>query len=449
MHRRAILTAALLVLTTLRAAAAATGEAAALIHQATPESVGFSNERLKRLDVATERAISSGEYAGAVILAARHGKVIYFRSHGHQDLHSGSLMKPDTIFRIFSMTKAVTAAAMMILYEEGRWSQQDPISKFIPQFAGLKVYQGVDPASRMLLEEPQHPPTMHELMTMTAGFSYGLDSNPAERLYRDSQDRNIFWSGSLSALIERLAAAPLLYQPGTRWMYSVSADVQGYIIKRLSGLTFPDFLAQRLFRPLRMTDTDFFVPAEKHSRLATLYKMSDQGQLRVTEEAKAFGYDFDKPPALPTGGGGLVSTAVDFYRFAQMLSNGGELDGVRILGPQTVKLIISNHLSAALMPEFRGGGYEFNKPRRGVGYGYNGAVIVDPGEADMPLGKGSYLWDGAAGTWFWIDPTNDIVCVGMAQRWGWGIQRNTAGLPTSLEQLTMATLYQALLRPDL
>ena len=414
---------------------------------ATPESVGFSSERLKRLDAVMQRLVDEKEYAGGGTLVARHGKVIHFAALGKKDLASAAPLEKDSIFRIFSMTKPVTAAAMMTLYEEGKWSPQDPISKFVPQFAGLKVYKGVDSVGRMMLEDPVHPPTMRELMTMTAGFGYGGDSTPADKLYQDDQGRSIFLSGSLQAMIDRLAKAPLLYQPSSRWMYSLSVDIQGYIIEKLSGMTLPEFMKKRLFEPLGMKDTDFYVPSDKRNRFVTLYKMDDKDEL-VSADVASFGYNFDHEPSLPAGGGGLVSTAADYFRLAQMLLNGGELDGARILGPQTVKLMTSNHLPDSLMGEFQGGGNMFNHPRAGLGYGFDGAAITDTGQADVPIGKGSYLWDGAAGTWFWIDPTYDIVVVGMVQRLGWWAKGNVMGAPPYAEQLCMAATYQALMTPD-
>jgi CubicO group peptidase (beta-lactamase class C family) len=282
-------------------------------------------------------------------------------------------------------------------------------------------------------------------MTMTAGFSYGGNSAPADRLYQDREGRSIFLSGSLQAMVDRLAAAPLLYQPSSRWLYSISADIEGYIIEKLSGMTLPEFMQKRLFEPLRMKDTDFYVPQQKRARLATLYTMSDGGKLVPTQAI--LGLKYDAEPVLPQGGAGLVSTAVDYFRFAQMLVNGGELDGIRILGPQTVKLMMSNHLADPLMTEFRGGGNMFNQPKPGLGYGFGGAVVTDSGQADVPIGKGSYLWDGAGGTWFWIDPVNDIVVVGMTQRLGWWAQDGVPGAPPFIQQLCMATTYQALVKP--
>lgn len=420
-----------------------------------PEDVGFSSERLKRLDAVMQRAVDEKEYAGVVTLLARHGKVIHFRSFGKQDLASGVSLERDSIFRIFSMTKPVTAAAMMLLYEEGKWTPRDPIYKFIPQFAGLKVYTGTtDFLGKMQLEDPVRAPNLRDLMTHTAGFGYGYEQNPVDRLYRDPQDGDIFATGSLQAMIDRLAKAPLLYQPGTRWKYSLSMDIQGHIIEKLSGMTLPEFMKKRLFEPLGMKDTDFYVPKKKRSRFANLYEIRDDGS--TLEPVAPFPpmMNYEKQPTLPSGGGGLVSTAADYFRFAQMLLNGGELDGVRILAPQTVKLMISNHLADNMTAESKEAGF-IVQPRPGLGYGFNAGVVTDPGLADVPMGKGTYLWDGAAGTWFWIDPTNDIVFVGMVQRLCWfarpcrsAAQESMMGMPPNLEEMSRATTYQALLDPD-
>jgi CubicO group peptidase (beta-lactamase class C family) len=439
--RIALVTAAALV--AMLAAGSSTEAAVRLV---APESVGFSSERLQRLDALMRQVVNERQYAGVVTLVARHGKVVHFNAVGRKDVARGSAMEQDTIFRIFSMTKPVTAAAMMMLYEEGSWTAQDPLCKFIPQFQDLNVYKGVDAAGRIQLESASHPPTMRELMTMTAGFGYGAEQTPVDRLYRGAKDENIFLSGSLQAMVGRLAKAPLLYQPGSSWKYSLSADVQGYLIEKLTGMTLPQFMQRRLFDPLKMKDTSFQISADKRNRLASLYQESGAGELTLAEPPAWNRHEGE--PALPQGGAGLVSTAEDYFRFAQMLLNGGQLNGVRVLGPRTVELMMSNHLPDSLMRQLRGGGYEFAHPRPGVGYAFNGAVITDPGLAGMPVGRGTYLWDGAAGTWFWIDPTFGIVVVGMVQRLRWGIHDNVPGLPPNLEQLSMGLIYQALLHRD-
>ncbi len=401
-----------------------------------PAALGFSPERLERLHEVLQREVDRKELAGIVTILSRHGKVVEERTYGKKNLASGAPMTKDTIFRIYSMTKPVTGVAMMILYEEGKWHPSDPISKYIPEFAHLRVFKGVDQNGNMILEDPVHPPTMKELMTHTAGFTYGIFGNtPVDKMYLD---RKVWQSQSLQEMIDKLAKIPLLYQPGTRWVYSLSMDIQGYIIQKLSGQSLPDFMQQHIFGPLGMKDTGFFVPPEKRSRFATLYSPDKQGQLVMDPTAWGAPTDFATKPTMPSGGGGLVSTAQDYLRFAQMLLNGGELDGVRILAPATVKLMTSNHLSAQLMT----GEYSIGSAviRPGLGWGYDCAVYTDPLRANNVVGQGTFFWSGAADTWFWIDPTNDLIFVGMTQRMlgpGW----------PNVEALSQPLVYQALVNP--
>jgi CubicO group peptidase (beta-lactamase class C family) len=398
-----------------------------------PEALGFSSERLERLHAAMQREVDQKQLAGVVTILARHGKVVEERAYGKKDLASGAPMTRDTIFRIFSMTKPVTGVAMMILYEEGKWHPLDPVLKYIPEFAHLKVFKGVDESGKMILEDPVHPPTMRELMTHTAGFTYGFFGNtPVDKMYLDQQ---VNQSKSLQDMLDKLAKIPLLYQPGTRWVYSVSMDVQGYIVEKLSGQSLPDFMQQRILGPLGMKDTGFFVPKEKRNRFATLYREDQKGQLAADATAGGVPTDYATQPSMPSGGGGMVSTAQDYLRFAQMLLNGGELDGVRILAPATVQLMTSNHLAPSLMT-----GESPIGPRPGMGWGYDCAVYSDPLEADEVVGKGTFFWVGAADTWFWVDPTNDLIFVGMTQRMlgpGW----------PNVEALSQPSVYQALLKP--
>src|ERR1700722_20149476 len=289
------------------------------------EEVGFSTERLERLHTAMQREIDAKELAGTVTILARHGKVVEERSYGKRDIASGAPMANATIFRIFSMTKPVTGVAMMILYEEGKWYPSDPISKYIPEFAQLKVFKGVDQGGAMILEDPVHPPTMSELMTHTAGFTYGFFGNtPVDKMYNEQK---VMQSHSLQGLIDKLAKIPLLYQPGTRWEYSVSMDIQGYIVEKLSDQSMPDFMQRNIFGPLRMKDSGFFVPKENRNRFATLYREDQNGQLAADATAGGAPTDYAAQPSMASGGGGVVSTAEDYLRFAQMLLNEGELDG--------------------------------------------------------------------------------------------------------------------------
>ncbi|MGB6975678.1 MAG: serine hydrolase domain-containing protein [Terracidiphilus sp.] len=402
-----------------------------------PESVGFSSQRLENLHAILQQTVDQKRIAGIVTILARHGKVVDYRTYGVSDLATGAPMRTDAIFRDFSMTKPITGAAMMILYEEGKWLPSDPISKFIPEFAHLKVYKGVDAGGRMILADPEHAPTMGELMTHTAGFTYGFFGNtPVDHMYQQVHPLD---SANLQQFIDKLAKIPLLYEPGHGWTYSVSMDIEGYIVQKLSGQSLPDFDRDHIFRPLGMRDAGFYVPGEKLNRFATLYTTGPNGELATSNNGGNVDRNFTEPPALPSGGGGMVSTAEDYYRFAQMLLNRGELDGVRILSPATVRLMTSNHLAPELLTGQFGIGMQQMRP--GFGYGYNGAVVFNPAMANLSDGKGEYLWDGAAGTWFWIDPTNDIVFVGM-------IQRMLGPASPNIEYKSRAAVYGALVDPQ-
>jgi CubicO group peptidase (beta-lactamase class C family) len=398
-----------------------------------PETVGFSTERLENLHKLIQDEIDTKQLVGAITILARHGKIIDYRTYGQRDQATNTPMTKDTIFRDYSMSKPVTGVAMMILYEQGKWQPNDPISKYIPEFKNLKVFNGVDKEGKPVLVDPDHAPTMRELMSHSAGFSYGNGKTVVDAMYKDVKPMQ---SANLQEMINKLATLPLNYQPGKGWTYSLSMDIEGYLVEKLSGQTLPEFMRDHIFTPLNMKDAGFFVPQEKRSRFATNYK-EDQGQLGVTA-AGAPPTDYTTQPTLPSGGGGLVSTAEDYYHFAQMLGNGGEFEGKRVLAPATVKLMSSNHLPANLLTGEFGIGQHIMRP--GFGYGFNCAVVIDPPEANLPDGKGTYFWDGAAGTWFWVDPTNDVVFVGM-------IQRMTSPDNHGLLYRSHATVYSALVDP--
>ena len=417
------------------APAAESGTAQPAFAEVPPESVGFSAQRLKRLDEAMEGAVDAKQLAGGVLLLLRHGKVVELNAYGKRDLATQAPMENDTIFRIYSMTKPVTSTAMMILYEEGKWNPLDPISRYIPEFAHLKVFKGLDRSGHLITEDPIDPPTMRELMTHTAGFTYGGTNNPVDQMFRE---KGVLQSANLQQMIDKLATMPLLYQPGTRWVYSCSVDIQGYLVEKLSGESLPEFMRKHIFEPLGMSDTAFYVPPDKRNRFAALYQWDPQKGGLVSGSIPGLGVSYAKQPTMPSGGGGLVSTASDYTRFAQMLLNGGELDGVRILSPQTVKLMTANHLPPALMGSAAGMRF-WGVIRFGFGYGYDMAVFTHPGLADSPVGRGTFLWDGAAGTWFWCDPVNDIVFVGMVQR------LNGGPFVGGMQDIARATVYQALL----
>ena len=294
-----------------------------------PESVGFSSEGLDRLHQFMQQAVDQKQVAGIVTILARHGKVVDYRAYGYRDMAAAAPMTKDVIFRDFSMTKPVTGVAMMILYQQGKWLPSDPIAKFIPEFAHLKVYKGMDSSGNMILTDPDHPPTMRELMSHTAGFTYGFfGDTPVDKMYRDA---NLLASANLQEFIEKLAKIPLLYQPGQGWTYSMSMDVEGYIVEKLSGKSLPDFFRENIFSPLGMRDAGFYVPEDKRGRFTVLYRTGPNGELVVDPSASRRSGDYDVQPPMPSGGGGMVSTAEDYFRFASMLLNEGELDGKRIL----------------------------------------------------------------------------------------------------------------------
>ena len=264
-----------------------------------PESVGFSSERLERLHALMQKEVDEKQFSGIVTLLARHGKVVDFRAYGVRDIASGAPMTKDTIFRDFSMTKPVIGVAMMILYEQGKWLPSDPISKFIPEFANLKVFKGVDASGKMILVDPDHAPTMRELMTHTAGFSAGNSGTVVDAMYKD---QHVLESKNLQQMIDKLANIPLLYQPGTKWIYSVSMDIEGYIVEKLTSQSMPDFMRDQIFQPLGMRDAGFYVPEDKRDRFAELYtedQTASWSSTTPTRPSPACASTKCSPPCLP------------------------------------------------------------------------------------------------------------------------------------------------------
>lgn len=396
---------------------------------ARPEAMGFSSERLARLDAGLRAVVDKGMVPGIATVLVRHGKVVHTDIYGKVDSASGAPVAADTIWRMYSQTKPVTGVAMMMLYEEGRWRLDEPVTKYVPEFAGLKVFKGLDAEGKPILEPISRSATMRELMTHTAGFAYGLVADTyVDKVYQES---GMFRAPTLAAGMAQAAGLPLASQPGTEWKYSIAVDIQGYIIEKLSGQSLPDFMRSRIFTPLKMVDTDFWVPEAKRSRLATLYVFNPKtGQLMPADGFMVL--PVDRIPTAPNGGGGLVSTMADFTRFATMLANEGELDGVRLLAPSTIRLMATNHLTEDQLAK---------KPLGdGVGFGLGVAVIMDPAKAGTIAGKGSYSWGGAAGTWFWVDPENDVAFLGYIQVLG--------GSRLRLDELSAQLVYQALVDPE-
>lgn len=384
---------------------------AAALQMTAPEAVGMDSARLDRVTAAMQGFVDEGKLAGVVTMAARDNKIVHFESVGYRDKEAQAPMTNDAIFRIYSMTKPITGVAMMILYEEGKFSLSDPVEKYIPEFTDLQVYAGEDENGNVITEPQGHRMTIRELMSHTGGLSYGLFSqSKVDDLYNDADVLNA--DSTLQDMIDKLSAIPLRQQPGSFWHYSVSVDVQGYLVEKLSGQKFGDFLEERIFEPLEMTDTDFYVPEEKVSRFAQVYGYTPDGEL-TAQEGFGGGNNYLQDQAFESGGGGLVSSTMDYMRFAQMVLNGGELDGVRILAPLTVGLMSRNQLPKGVEGISLGGS-------GGTNFGLDFAVIDDPVEAES-YSKGEFYWGGAAGTWFWIDPVEDLVFVGMIQQFGQGI----------------------------
>ena len=287
-----------------------------------PESVGFSSDRLQNLHSLIQNEIDQKQLAGAVTILARHGKIIDYRTYGQRDMEKSVPMTKDTIFRAYSMTKPMTGVAMMLLYEQGKWLPWHPISRYIPEFAHLKVFNGFDSTGHMILVDPEHAPTVGEVMSHSAGFSYGSGQSPVDAMYHDKKPLQ---SANLHEMVEKLATIPLNYQPSKGWLYSVGMDIEGYLVEKLSGQTLSDFMRDHIFDPLGMKDTGFFVPREKRARFAVNYGAKPDGHLEPVNPGASTPTDYNSQPAVPSGGGGSVTTAEDYYHFAHMLGNAGNL----------------------------------------------------------------------------------------------------------------------------
>ncbi|RZJ02087.1 MAG: class A beta-lactamase-related serine hydrolase [Brevundimonas sp.] len=413
-------------------------EVADLPHAPDPEALGFDRIRLEALDAWMADMVEAGQVAGVSTLLMRHGQVVDFRTRGKARLGDAAPLDRDAIFRIYSMTKPVTGVALMILFEEGRWRLDDPITRFIPEFSDLKVHAGVDSDGAIIVEDMVRPPTMRELMSHTAGFGYGLfDVHPVERAYREQA---VMQAESLDDLVRRAARIPLMFQPGTEWFYSIATDLQGAIVERLSGQAFGAFLRDRIFDALGMVDTGFQTRPDNVHRLTAIY--SDDGAGGLMAATRAFDMplnDFTRAPKFEGGGGGLVSTAMDYARFCQMILNRGELCGVRILAPGSVDLMARNAIPDAVLAEFN--------PLRllpfnpAFGFGLDFAVVIDPAALGLVEGRGTLSWGGGGGTWFWIDPENDLIFVGL-------IQRLADPVGNAFRAQARALVYAALTHPE-
>ena len=393
------------------------GATGAELPTAPAESVGMSSERLDRITAKVQEYVDAGQLAGVLTIVARNGQVVYTSTVGTRGAEDDRPLTEDALFRIYSMTKPITAVAAMILYEEGEFQLDDPVAKFLPELEELDVY--VD-GGRVPAKTPM---TMQQLLTHTAGFSYGFNAegDPVDALYVESE---LLRATDMDDFIARLAKLPLKHEPGTQWHYSVAVDVTAAVVERISGQSFDVFLKERLFDPLDMPDTFFNVPPEKADRFLPNHTWdAENGKLvQIAEDSSEFGNWKDN--AFFSGGGGLVSTGRDYMRFAEMLRNGGALDGNRILGAKTVEFMVMDHLPASVNAAGTGERPTMTllEEMTGVGFGLGFGVITDPAARGVLGSVGEYNWGGAAGTLFWIDPVEELVVVSMIQVFAPGLR---------------------------
>lgn len=379
--------------------------------EAEPADVGLDAGRLARLDKHFARYVDDGRLPGWLLTVSRHGKLAYVSTYGRRDVEAGLPVETDTIWRIYSMTKPITSVAAMILYEEGAFELTDPVSKFIPSFADLRVYTGGSDLRQVTVPAVE-PVRIWHLMTHTSGLTYGFHrSHPVDAMYRG---RGFEWGtprdADLAACCDIWAGLPLLFQPGAEWNYSVATDVLGRVIEVASGSGLDEFLDGRVFGPLGMTETGFWVPEAERSRLGALYTI---GHGRKATRMETLGAVAKKRPAFLGGGGGLVGTAADYHRFTSMLldapdSPAGYLDGVQLLSPRTVAFMTRNHLPGGADLETFGRPLYAEAPFRGVGFGLGFAVVLDAVPGRTLSGEGEFSWGGAASTAFFIDPGSGL-----------------------------------------
>jgi CubicO group peptidase (beta-lactamase class C family) len=391
-----------------------------------PETVGLSSARLNTVDrVMRERYVETGLVPGVITQICRKGEVVHTGMSGAMDLERNKAMREDAIFRIYSMTKPITAVALMMLVEEGKIGLEDDVHAHIPSWKNLGVYATgmpsllTDGPTEFISLRPKRAMKVVDLVTHTSGLTYGfMNRTSVDGEYRKLKVGDFQTPGGLDAFIEQLSKLPLDFSPGDFWNYSVSIDVMGYLVQKLSGQSFGEFLRTRLFEPLGMSDTGFHVPANKMDRFCACYMPGKTGKLAIQDDPAKTTYA--EPPKLESGGGGLVSTAHDYTRFCRMMVSGGALDGVRILSPKTVQMFSRNLLpNNVLMSEMVAGPGLFSEAGyNGIGFSIGCGVTLDLGKTLLPGSAGEYFWGGAASTAFWIDPKEDLTVVFMTQVMG-------------------------------
>ena len=368
-------------------------------------TLSYADIEQARLDAVTadlQARIDEGKLSGAVVMIAQNGEIQLRKALGYQNVEDEIPMQEDTIFRIFSMTKPITGTALMVLHDEGKFELNDTVEKYLPELGGMEVFVSQNDDGSWVTEPANHPMTIRELMSHTGGLLYTppLSRGPVASAYAKAGINNLF-NYTLEESIPALADIPLGYQPGTQWVYSISVDVQGYLVERLSGQKFDEFLQERLFDPLDMAETGFYVKPENADRLARQYQPRQDGTLARTDTGA-----FLNPPKFLSGGGGLTSTAGDYMKFVQMHLNGGELNGKRVLSKEAVEIMRSNQLPDAVPG--------IGQLYPGNGFGVDFAIVNDSAAFQgAPLG--THWWWGIAGSWFWIDPVSNIGFIGMIQ----------------------------------
>lgn len=378
------------------------------------ETVGLSSSRLESIDrFVQHKYLDTGRMPGALTLVARRGEVAHFSAIGMADVERKKPVREDTIFRIYSMTKPVTSVAFMMLVEQGLVALDDPVHRVIPAWKDLGVYQGGF-METFRTKCPDRPMLIVDLLRHTSGLTYGFQqSTNVDAAYRKLKIGEIEKRGTLDEMVEKLARLPLEFSPGTAWNYSVSTDILGYIVGKLSGQKFEDYLRTKIFKPLGMVDTDFNVHAGKESRFAACYSATPKGGMDLQDDPAKSPYL--EAPSLVSGGGGLVSTASDYLKFCRMLINGGTLDGAQILSPKTIELMTKNHLPDGKDLPALSRSLFSEATYNGIGFGLGFSVTMDPVKTMIPGSVGEYSWGGAATTSFWIDPKEELIAIFMTQ----------------------------------
>ncbi|WP_315741566.1 MULTISPECIES: serine hydrolase domain-containing protein [unclassified Bradyrhizobium] len=392
---------------------------------AVPESAGMSKAALERIDAHLKaRYVDSGRFPGTQLLVYRRGHVVHMSSIGLADVERNVPVKDDTIYRIYSMTKPITSVAFMMLFEEGKVALDDPVAKYIPEWKNLGVFvAGTAPA--FVTRPPARPMQIVDLLRHTSGLTYGFQQRSnVDAAYREAKIGAVEKAGTMQSMIADLAKIPLEFSPGEAWNYSVSTDVIGYLIGKIADQPFEQFLKERIFDPLGMSDTDFHVPAAKAHRLAACYSADAGGGLSFHAAERKGGLTLQDDPATSTflsppdfisGGGGLCSTSSDYLTFCRALIKGGELGGVRLLGPKTLQLMTSNHLPGGVDLPAMSRSMFAEAAYNGIGFGLGFSVTMDPAKTLIPGSAGEYAWGGAASTAFWIDPAEELITIFMTQ----------------------------------